>query len=389
MSERKSLIDHALQGTKPAYEAGEVVKPTLSFPALRHLQSFRQKFPIASSNSIAKECPCSSFANFKKLACLISVMACFISCGPHDSNEYFVFIAANLQVPYWQAAGAGFKKAGNDFKVRTDFIGPNSYDLKAERDALDQAVQQKATGILVGVADQATMKDSIDKAIAAGIPVITMDSDAPASKRLFFIGTNNYQVGMTGGMRLAQELKGKGNVVVFTMPDQHNLQDRLHGYRDALERTPNIKITRVVDIQGDPRIAFDTTTQIIGKEKDQVDAFVCLEAQSGKEVAGVLGSYHVTGKVVMAMDTDPETLQLIQSGQIAATIAQKPYTMAFVGMQMLDNLYHHKPASLDTDWSKDSFAPIPTFVDTGSALIDKSNVDSFLQAKQSATGSGK
>ena len=312
-----------------------------------------------------------------------------LSCGPHDSSEYFVFVAANLQVPYWQAAGAGFTRAGAQFKVRADFVGPNTYDPKAERDVLDQAVQQKATGILVGVTDPALLKDGIDKATAAGIPVITMDSDAPASKRLFFIGTNNYQVGMTGGLRLAQELKGKGNVVVFTMPDQHNMQDRLHGYRDALQRTPNIKITRVVDIQGDPRIAFDTTTQIVGKEKDQVDAFVCLEAQSGKEVAGVLNSYHVTGKVVMAMDTDPETLQMIQSGSIAATIAQKPYTMAFVGMQMLDNLYHQKPPTLDTDWSKDSFAPIPSFVDTGSALIDKSNVDSFLQAKQSATGAQK
>ncbi len=320
------------------------------------------------------------------LALLITSL---LSCGRHDSNEYFVFVAANLQVPYWQAAGAGFSKAAAQMKVRTDYLGPNSYDPKAERDALDQAVQQKATGILLGVTDPALLKDSIDKAIAAGIPVITMDSDAPASKRLFFIGTNNYEVGMTGGLRLAQELKGKGNVVVFTMPDQHNMQDRLHGYRDALERTPGVKIARVVDIQGDPRIAFDTTTQIIGKEKDQVDAFVCLEAQSGKEVAGVLNSYHVTGKIVMAMDTDPETLDWIKKGGIAATIAQKPYTMAFVGMQMLDNLYHHKPPSLETDWSKDSFAPIPSFVDTGSALIDKSNVDSFLQAKQSATSAPK
>jgi ribose transport system substrate-binding protein len=311
------------------------------------------------------------------------------SCGSgHDSDEYYVFVAANLQVPYWQAAGAGFSRAGAQFKVRADFLGPNNYDPKAQRDALDRAVQQKATGILLGVTDPALLKDSIDKAIAAGIPVITIDSDAPASKRLFFIGTNNYQVGMTGGQRLAQELKGKGNVVVFTMPDQHNMVDRLRGYRDALEHT-GIKITRVVDIQGDPRIAFDTTTQIIGKEKDQVDAFVCLEAQSGKEVAGVLSSYKVTGKVVMAMDTDPETLEWIQKGGIAATIAQKPYTMTFVGTQMLDNLYHHKPSSLMTDWAKDSFAPIPSFVDTGSALIDKSNVDSFLQAKQSATGGQK
>jgi ribose transport system substrate-binding protein len=230
------------------------------------------------------------------------------------------------------------------------------------------------------VTDAALLKDSVDKAIVAGIPVITIDSDAPTSKRLFFIGTNNYQAGFTGGQRLAQELKGKGSVVVFTMPDQPNLQDRLRGYKDALAKTPEIKITRVVDIQGDPRIAFDTTTQIVGKERDKVDAFVCLEAQSGKEVAGVLNSYHVTGKTVIAMDTDQETLDGIQKGVIAATIAQKPYTMAFVGMQMLDNLYHHKPPSLDTNWSKDGFAPVPSFVDTGSELIDKSNIDSFIQA---------
>src|SRR5580704_12463822 len=329
------------------------------------------------------------FSELSSPLAVVFAVASLLSCGSaHDSDEYYVFVAANLQVPYWQTAGAGFSRAVAQLKVRSDYLGPNAYDPKAERDALDTAVQQKATGILLGVTDPALLKDSIDKAIAAGIPVITIDSDAPASRRLFFVGTNNYQVGLTGGQRLAQELKGKGNVVVFTMPDQHNMQDRLRGYRDALEHT-GIKITRVVDIQGDPRIAFDTTTQIVGKERDKVDAFVCLEAQSGKEVAGVLNSYHVTGKVVMAMDTDPETLDWIQKGMIAGTIAQKPYTMAFVGLQMLDGLHHNQPPSLDTDWSKDSFAPIPAFVDTGSALIDKSNVASFIQAKESLTGAHK
>jgi ribose transport system substrate-binding protein len=314
-------------------------------------------------------------------AALAVLLVLLLSCGSaHDSDEYYVLVSANLQVPYWKTAGVGFANAASQMKVRSDFVGPQTFDPKAERDALDQAVQKKATGILVDVTDATLLKDSIDKAVAAGIPVVTIDSDGPASKRLFFIGTNNYQAGLVGGERLAQELKGKGNVVVFTMPDQPNLQERLGGYKAALARTPEIKISRVVDIQGDPRIAFDTATQIVGKERDKVDAFVCLEAQSGKEVAGVLGSYHVTGKVVIAMDTDQETLDAIQKGVIAATIAQKPYTMAFVGMQMLDNLYHHKPATLNTDWSKDSFAPIPSFVDTGSALIDKSNVDAFIQA---------
>src|SRR5580700_6909223 len=153
--------------------------------------------------------------------CVAFLLATFLSCGSaHDSDEYYVFVAANLQVPYWRAAGAGFSKAAEASKVKYDFVGPQNYDPQAERDALDQAVRKKATGILLGVTDPALLKDSIDKAVAAGIPVITMDSDAPASKRLFFIGTNNYQAGFTGGQRLAQELKGKGNVVVFTMPDQ-------------------------------------------------------------------------------------------------------------------------------------------------------------------------
>ena len=318
---------------------------------------------------------------FLHLCSLTLLLVVLLSCGAaHDSDEYYVFVSANLQVPYWKTAGTGFSNAAGQFKVRSDYTGPQNYDPKAERDAIDQAVQKKASGILLGVTDPAVLKDSIDKAIVAGVPVVTIDSDAPSSTRLFFIGTNNYEAGFTGGQRLAQELKGKGNVVVFTMPDQSNLQERLRGYKEALARTPDIKVTRVVDIQGDPRIAFDTTTQIIGKERDKVQAFVCLEAQSGKEVAGVLNSYHVTGKTVMAFDTDPETLDWIQKGMIAATIGQKPYTMAFVGMQMLDNLYHHKPSSLTSDWSKDSYAPIPAFVDTGSDLIDKSNVDSFIQA---------
>jgi len=319
---------------------------------------------------------------FLRLSALILISLFLLSCSnAHNSDEYFVFVSSNIQLPYWKTAGSGFSHAAAEFKgIRFDFTGPQSYDPKAERDALDQAVQKKATGILLSVADASVLKDSIDKAIAAGVPVITIDSDAPSSKRLFFIGTNNYQAGFTGGQRLAQELKGKGSVVVFTMPDQPNLQDRLRGYKDALAKSPNIKITRVVDIQGDPRIAFDTTTQIVGKERDKVDGFVCLEAQSGKEVAGVLSSYKVTGKVVIAMDTDQETLDWIQKGVIAATIAQKPYTMAFVGMQMLDNLYHHKPPSLDADWAKDGYAPIPMFVDTGSDLIDKANVQSFIEA---------
>ncbi len=312
-----------------------------------------------------------------------------LSCGSrHDGGEKYYLISTNIGLPYWKAAGAGFLQAAAQLKVSAEFVGPNGYDPKAEQDELQRAVAAKASGILISTADAALMRPGIDAAIAAGVPVITMDSDAPGSKRLFFIGTNNYGAGVTGGKRVAEELHGKGNVVVFSY-GQANLEERLRGYRDAFAEHPQIKITRVVDIKGDPRNAFDTTTEIVGKEKDKVDAFVCLEAQAGKEVATVLDSNGIKGKVLVAMDTDPDTLDWIQKGVIAATISQKPYTMAFLGLKMLDDLHHNKLPTLDSDWTKDSFAPIPTFVDTGSALIDKGNVQAFLHAKQSATGSAR
>ncbi len=313
-----------------------------------------------------------------------------VNCGSrHDADEKYFLIASNIQIPYWQTAAAGFSQSASQLKVRAEVAGPDTFDPKAEQQAFEKALQQKPTGILISVADPKLLKENIDQAIAAHVPVITLDSDAPTSKRLFFIGTNNYQAGITGGSRLAAELHGKGNVVVFSMPEQINLAERLRGYRDALESKPQIKIVRVVDIKGDPRVAFDTATQILGKEKNKVDAFVCLEALAGKEVATVLSNNNVKDKIVMAMDTDPDTLEWIQKGVIAATTSQKPYTMAFVGLRMMDDLYHHKLNSLDVDWAKDSFAPIPAFVDTGSALIDKTNVDAFNQAKKSVTGGQK
>ena len=89
--------------------------------------------------------------------------------------------------------------------------------------------------------------------------------------------------------------------------------------------------------------------------------------------------------MVVAMDTDQRTLEGIQKGVITATIGQKPYTMAYYGLKMIDDLHHHPLPSMDKNYSQDSFSPIPTFVDTGATLIDKSNVDQFISARNSAT----
>jgi len=213
--------------------------------------------------------------------------------------------------------------------------------------------------------------------------VIIIDSDAPDSKRLFFIGTNNYQAGLTGGERLAAELKGKGNVVVLPCRRQTNMAETPARLPLCPGEPPSNQNRRVVDIAGDPRIVFDTTTEILGKERDKVDAFVCLEAQGGKEVANVLSSNKVTGKIVIAMDTDRTPWSGFRKGVIAATISQKPYTMTYFGLRVLDDCITTNFLSLTGDFFQKT-ASLPCLLSSIPVLRwwNRSNVENFIQMKR-------
>src|SRR5262245_9987282 len=103
----------------------------------------------------------------------IGLLCSFSACSqsPHSPEERYFLISTNIQIPYWQAAGAGFSRAGSQMKVRTEFAGPTSYDEKAQLAEFQKAVRQKASGILVSPADPVLMKPEIDAAIVAGIPV--------------------------------------------------------------------------------------------------------------------------------------------------------------------------------------------------------------------------
>jgi ribose transport system substrate-binding protein len=316
-----------------------------------------------------------------------AMLAAFSGCGgsQHEPDEKYFLIASNTKVAYWKLAIAGLNRAGTQLNIKAEVAGPADYDPKAQHEAFQKVLQSKPTGILISAGDSKLIQPDIDAAIAQGVPVITIDSDVENSKRLLFIGTDNYKAGTIGAHVVAKELQGKGNVAVFTMPTQPNLAERLRGYEDTFVTQLGIRVTRVVDTRGESTLAFDGTKEILDAGSGKVDAFVCLESTSCAEVADVLNRRHVLHKVVVAMDTDPRTLEWIQQGVITATIGQKPYTMAYFGLRMLDDLHHHKPGTWDKKWSQDAFSPIPAFVDTGATLIDKTNVDSFLRNLRSET----
>lgn len=302
-------------------------------------------------------------------------------CQRHSKSETYYLIATNLKLPYWQAVAAGFNKAASDYIVTPQVRGPDTFDPQAELEAFRSAVAARPAGIVVSVSDANLLGPAINDAVSAGVPVVTMDSDAQFSHRLFFIGTNNLQVGRLGGARLAQKLGGKGNVVFFSMPGQPNLDERLRGYLDTFAEHPAIKVVDVFNIKGDPGSAFDQAQQYVARTgKDKIDAFVALESAAGKEIAEVLKRANATDRTIIAMDVNRDTLDLIQSGNIEATISQKPWTMGYVGLRELDLIHHDKPHEFRNTYTTDAFSPYPNFIDTGTALVDKLNVDVYLKS---------
>jgi ribose transport system substrate-binding protein len=97
-------------------------------------------------------------------------------------------------------------------------------------------------------------------------------------------------------------------------------------------------------------------------------------------VAEAVNRGNMAGKVtIVAMDTDPGTLDWIKKGVISATVAQRPWTMAYFGTKLVAEIHLHPPNPLSGNWKENSFAPLPQFVDTGTFVVDKNNIGSISQ----------
>jgi ribose transport system substrate-binding protein len=297
----------------------------------------------------------------------------------HQENEHYVFVAFNTSLPYWQEAEAGLTDAATQMGIKAELTGPSAFSPDGELKAFQDAAAQKPSGILLSASNPDIFKAPVDAAIQQGIPVICVDADAPESHRIMFVGTDNFRAGQESGKRIGQLLKGKGSVAVITIPSQFNLAERSRGVDEALKKFPGIKVIKTIDDKGDPRMAYDAISALL-KSKDKPDGIICLEASGGAGAADALYRVDLTGKIpIVAFDKDPETLDWIQRGAITATVVQKPYVMGYYGLKFLDDL-HHNAVHEFKDWRTAPASPMPAWIDTGTAVVDKNNLAAFREA---------
>jgi ribose transport system substrate-binding protein len=262
--------------------------------------------------------------------------------------------------------------------VRTEYVGPAEYDMPAMISAFELTLAKENLMGIVVVGFEPALEPSINKAIAAGIPVVTVDADLPQSNRLAFVGTGNVKAGYTGGTKLAELVGGKGKVALLTKPGQSNLEERIRGYKAALSQYKDIRLVQVVDTQSNPVVAAQVAATVLQRHPD-LAGLGCVEAAGGTGAATAVREAGLVGKVkIVSMDRGNEVLQLIKDDVISATVAQQTALMPFYAVRMMHDLVNLN-IPISSDNAAAGVGGVPSYVDTGVILIDKSNCEYFVR----------
>jgi len=296
---------------------------------------------------------------------------------PERGRQLYIEVSALGGIDYFYDHKMGMEQAGKALGVKIDYVGPADYDMAAMITALEQAIARRPQGIVV-VGFEPSLNAIVDKAVAAGIPVVTVDADLPGSKRCAFVGTGNTEAGYQGGKKLAALIGGKGEVALMTKPGQSNLEERMAGYRKALAEFPDISIVQVADTQSDQGVAAQAAAALLQKYPD-LAGIGCVEAEGGKGAATAVREAKRVGAVkIVAMDRGNELLEQIKEGVVSASIAQQTALMPFYATHILFNLVNNQ-LPISSDNASAGVSGVPRVVDTGVIIIDKSNCEFFIR----------
>jgi len=291
------------------------------------------------------------------------------------SNQLYIEVSAEGGLDYFYDHKMGMKKVGEDLGVRTEYVGPADFDMIAMVAAFEQAIAKKPQGIVV-VGFEESLNPAIKKAIDAGIPVVTVDADLPTSARVAFVGTGNFNAGKTGGDYLAKIINGRGKVALMTKPGQSNLEERIDGYKEALNKYPGIEIVQIVDDRADPVVAAQAAAALLQKFPD-LAAIVCVEAAGGSGAATAVKEAGLVGRVkILCFDRGNDVVAAIEEGVITASMGQQTALMPYYATQILYNLVNSN-LDITTNNKAAGVSGIPQVVDTGCIIVDASNAKYF------------
>ncbi|MFC7441157.1 sugar-binding protein [Laceyella putida] len=261
------------------------------------------------------------------------------------ASYHFVLIPEEMDNDYWRLVEKGARAAEKKLPVSIEYNGPEQADIETHLKKIDMAIASKVDGIITQGLNESQFTPLINKAIAKGIPVITIDTDAPNSQRIAYIGTDNYLSGYLAGQALIKGTHGQAVVGIITGRfDAEHQKLRVQGFRDAVKQAPGIRIAAVEESNITRIEAAEKASKILHEHPD-VTAFYGTSALDAIGIAQVVEEIDDKSFYIIGFDTLPETLDLLKRGKIQATVVQTPYEMGYKSVKLMLDIIKGKRVS--------------------------------------------
>jgi len=291
-------------------------------------------------------------------------------CNRSDATlkHRIVIVTKALDSEFWQTLKSGAEEAARQHPdIELSVLAPErEINIDQQVSIIEDQILKKVSALVVVPGGIAEVTPVLDKAKAAGIPVLIVDNDTPWPGKLCYIGTDNRVGGKLAGDYLSKILGGHGKVAIIRgVLGVVSHDDRVAGFQDAISQAPGIQLVTIQPANSERAVALTVMENLLTSHPDLNAVFATNDQMALGAMEGV-AAQHLGGKIfVVGFDAGKEAVRAVKSGTVSAVVAQYPANM---GRQAVE-------AAIKAIQGQ----PVPKVIDTGTALVTKENADEFLK----------
>jgi len=295
---------------------------------------------------------------------LISSVAWAAEKKPEDIVIRVVYL--DVSINFAQPIKAGVEAAAKEFGIDAKIDGPVDWNLDQQVAIIENYITQGVDGLAIAPLSSEVIDPIIAKAIDAGIPTVTFNTDSASSKRIAFYGQDLVESGRTQAKYLADYIGEKGKVLITSCDAAAPWsQDREKGNREMFASYPDIEVVGIINAKGDEQTTYAAIENAIQANPDLV-GIASLDAVTTPAVGRAILRYDLKGKIKqVGHDLMPETVDNIAADATDATLSQNPYMQGYLPVKALfEHIMYGTPLES---------------VDTGILKVDEDNVKEYLE----------
>ncbi len=281
-----------------------------------------------------------------------------------DKSYQFIFVSPMVGLEYWDMCASGIAAADAELGTETQIVGgadPNTAfnDMISN---IEAAIATKPDGMFSYAGFEA-IPPLIDKAVDDGIPFIAIDSDAPDSKRLAYVGTDPHNAGVSSGTAMIEATGGVAKVAVLTSTvTSVKEQTEIEAFKEAV-KDYDIEIIATEETNADLNTGI-VKMQSLVQTYPEMTAVLCTSGYDIQAAAKIKEEMGLDDLVLIGYDDQEETLKYIRKGVINAIVVQDPYQMGYQAVMLMKKYIDE--GKLDQE-----------IYDTGTILVTAENVDNY------------